>query len=576
MAQFQNGQRQVINTIEDTSKYQTGDARRLRVHSDPLSIQASSKQSGLGQLAEALGTIKPALMNWGVEKQTSIYEGQIESGKTKAQTGGKAQGEMEQYGYDNVKAVNDWTDWNQKVLQDYDQTFDKENGNLEEFLKAQWEAHPFQDKGDTYTAKFTALAGKSLEKIREAQGKFNTDLQETKNTTELTRTFYHDIKDVQGSGMDYTTGHYEARRENLKAQFPGKTNSQLDVIAFEAVNNTVEETGDTSLFDVFKNPHLDGTPGLYEVPAWRDKITAITHKVLESKHKALREHDVEIEKQLKDAANTMERGLLFKMIDINTFADPTVRADKLRELVVETEVASSSGIPISDTTIKLLMTASTGIDKKEETLYQAQNYNKLRLGSPTVAQIARAINNGDISQGGFEKLMNAKDAAANRAASSQGKEKPLTSDPFVKQMSKDIKAHAGYSWGSMSPSNEQARQNANAVEARVLDYVEGLVESGASVKEAASKGSEMGIKLLEQAGLASKTLSDANDKLDAVERKKKNPVAYYTSDINLYTEDVKNNTVPSGITPKDKLMLQKKAAEASKSKKRINSHESTK
>jgi hypothetical protein len=82
--QFNNGGRQVINTIEDTSKYQTGDARRLRVVADPLRIYEAPRETNLSKLTEALGTIKPDLMNWAVNKKTEMNKAEIEAGKRKA------------------------------------------------------------------------------------------------------------------------------------------------------------------------------------------------------------------------------------------------------------------------------------------------------------------------------------------------------------------------------------------------------------------------------------------------------------------------------------------------------------
>lgn len=574
MANFNNSQRQVINTIEDTSKYQTGDGRRLRVLSDPLSIQAPSSPSGLGKLAEALGTIKPALMDWGIDKMTDENVKDINLGKTAAQTGGEATGEMQQYGYDKVKSINDWTDWQTKVTQDYDQNFDKDKGNIDDFLKQQWEAHPFQDKSTTYVDNFSALASKTMEKVRAAQGLFTADQQNLQNNTELTRTFYHDMSDVMGAGKEYTTATYEARRADLQSHFPGKTNSQLDELAHNAVLQQAQESGDVSLFKIFKTPHADGTPGLYEIPAWKQKIDEETHKILEQKNMARNQLEERNAKALKGAADTKERGYLFALIDANEIGDPTERDAKITSIVAQAQKDSESGLPISESVITKLMTASSGVNKKEETDYQAQNYNTLRLGNPTVQQIAKAVNNHDISQQGFEKLMNARDAAAAREASRANKpEKPLTSDLFVKQALKDIDVNAGYSWASMTPGNEQAKKNSEAVKARVIEYIETSVDSGMSRKEAAQKGSELGVKMLKEAGMASKALADANGKLDKVEHKKADPVSFYTANPEEYTKDSKANTVPP-MDARSTLTIQRKALALAKSK-QLKQHEST-
>jgi hypothetical protein len=569
--QFNNGGRQVINTIEDTSKYQTGDARRLRVVADPLRIYEAPRETNLTKLTEALGTIKPDLMNWAVNKKTEMNKAEIEAGKRKAQSGEIAQGEMEQYGYDTVKAVNDWTEFNESVLSAYDQEFDKDNGNLEEFIKQKWEANKFDDKSEVYMSKFSPLVGKTLEKIRETQGKYTSAKIDARNNAELTRMFAHDINDVMGAGMEYDVPQYEARRANLQAMFPGKTNSQLDELAYQAVLTTMEETGDTSLVNIFKKPHSDKTPGLYEIPKWKDKIDGDVQKILSAKNSARKEAESGMEKALKDAANVKERELLFGIADANTFDDPTVKAEKLRELLAKAKGYSDTGIPISEPIIKALITANTGIDKKQETEYQSQNYVTLRLGNPSVAQIAKAFNSGDISQAGFDKLMTKKEQAANR--SDKG-EKPLTSNPFMKQALKDIETNAGYSWASMTPENEQARKNADAVKARVIDYAEDLVESGVNPKEAAAQAGEAGIKMLREAGMDSKSLRDANRKLDDVEMKRKDPVSYYKKNPKAYLEDRKTGSVSKSIPNKDLIAIQQQALKAAQTDK-LRNHEST-
>jgi len=571
--QFNNGQRQVINTIEDTSKYQTGDSRRLRVVADPMRIFEEPAESNVSKLTEALGAIKPELLQWATDKQTQAKVTAAEAGKRAAQTGGAIpKGEMEQYGYDSVKAVNDWTDWNQKVLQEYDQSFDKQAGNLDEFLKKQWEENPFKDKSETYLQKFTPLAGKTMEKIRATQGQFKADLQESLNNAELTRMFGHDIDDVMGAGMDYSVTTYEARRDNLKAQFPGKTNSQLDELAYQAVLAKMEATGDTSLANIFKQPHADRTPGLYEIPKWKDKIDADVHKILARKNAARDATEKDNEKALKNAADVIGNQVLFAITDANSFADPTVRAEKLRGINENLRKQSEAGIPIQDSIIRAVSTALTGIDKKQETQYQSDNYVKLRLGDASVARIAQAYNTGDISQAGFDKLMSKKEAAANRVG---GKEKPLPSNPFVKQALKEIEVNAGYSWASMTPENEQARKNAEAVKARVLDHIEDLVDANVSPKDAAKQGAEMGVKMLKEAGMASKSLADANKKLDDLELKKTNPVSYYQTNPTAFQEDVKNNTLPP-MNPKDKLAIQRKVKADAEARKALKQHESTK
>ncbi|OZA04705.1 MAG: hypothetical protein B7X95_09260 [Methylophilaceae bacterium 17-44-8] len=572
-----NGQRQVINTIEDTSKYQTGDARRLRVIADPLRILETPADTQLTQLTQALGTVKPQLMDWAVNREAEAYKTSIELGKRKAQTGGVAQGEMEQYGYDNIKAVNDWTDWNQQVLTEYEQKFDKENGNLEEFMKAKWEANPFADKSENYVNKFTPLAGKTMEKLRLTQGQFKADLQTSKNNVELTRMFKADINDVMGSGQNYGVAQYEARRDKLKAMFPGKTNSQLDELAYMAVLETMEVSGDTTLKDVFKQPHSDGTPGLYEIPKWKDKIDADVTAIITKKNADRTKTEAQNEKALKVAADTKEREIMFKLIDVSNFEDPTVRAEKLRELIAETEGISKMGIPLSDGILGKLMTSYTSIDKKQETAYQAQKYATLRLGNPSNQEIAKALISGDISQAGFDKLMNKKDAATLRAERGGGAEKSITTNSFYKDGEKAIKQVMGFATGINAAINpKRVTEQTNAALADYKDLVEDLQDEGLTPREASEKAKEATVKKIKEAGIQSKEFEEANRKLDPVAAKRSDPVSYYKSNPQEFATDIRNKTLPTNITQKDLKELQSKAKAQAEANKRLKKHESTK
>jgi len=548
-------QRQVINTIEDTSKYQTGEGRRLRVVADPLRIGVTPAPSQLGQLTDALGSIKPSLRRWAIDKQTETNIKAIEAGKLKGQTGGVTNGELEQYGYDTVKAVNDWTDFNQKIVQEYEQNFDKDEGNLDEFLKAQWESNKFDDKSDDYMRKFSPLVGKTMESIRGAHGKYIAERTATLNDAEISRLFAGDIQDVTSAGLEYDGTQYESRREGLRIMFPGKTNRQLDELAYQAVLSTMEVTGDTSLVDIFKKPHADRTPGLYEIPKWRDKIDRDVNAVLTAKNTERAKRDSENEKALKNAADVIERDVLFTLADIDSIEDPQEKQDTLNDLSKELRASSELGLPISHGVINAVTKAARGIDKDGDTKAQERAYVKLRLSNPTRSQIAAAFNNDEISKGSFDKLMSKVEAKANSAGT---KEKPLSTEPYVKEMFKTIRDNAGYSFGSMAPKNEEAKKNADEVNSRMLDAVEEQVANNVPLKEAVAKATEMGVKMLKEAGLASESRANAASKIDAVNAKKANPVQFYGSDLKTFRQDQAAGILPP-MPPKQLKALQAQA-----------------
>jgi hypothetical protein len=564
--QFNNGQRVVVDTIEQQNKYNTPDARRLRVFADPLNIPVAAEVPGISKLATALGTIKPALMEYGIEKKSEMIAEDINVGKVAAQTGGVASGEYQQWGFDSVKAVNDWTDWNQKVVQAYQEGFDKDSGDLEQFLKDQWETHAWKDKSDIYTNKFSPLAQKTMQNLRELQGKHVLEKREAEVGSEIVRMFKGDIEDVSKNGVPWDVGQYEMRRDGLRKLFPGKTNAEMDELVFEAVYQKATETLDPTLFQVFKKDHTDGTPGLYNIPKWREKVDQAFNRVLSAKNSAYDESEKRADKALKGAADTVERKALLGLITIQEMTDPDEREKALSDLLGTLKKASDSGLPISTGVLNTFRTFSAGVDKKEETKAQQDAYVKLRIKGASTREITSAFQSGSISLSGFNTLMSKHEAAVNAAAKGS---KPVSSTKEFRTAIKDVRNWIGADSFNMTPDGKEARDRANTLEARMTDEVEDAIDAGKSPTEAVKLAKENAMKTMDELGWRSKTRIDSEKKLDNLELKKKDPVNYYLTNAQEYERDLKAKRLPP-MTRRQQEQLLAEQARANRSKPTTN------
>tara|TARA_R110002124_G_scaffold285370_1_gene463848 strand:- start:497 stop:2251 length:1755 start_codon:yes stop_codon:yes gene_type:complete len=552
--------RQVVNTIEDSGKYQTGYARRLKTVANPLRIESTPEISNTTGLVNALSTIEPTLMDYAIKKQSDAYALQIAAGERKAQTGVATDGEMEQYGYDNVKAINDWTDFNASIANDYDQNFDKENGNLEEFLKAKWETVDTSDKSSDYLNKFSPLVGKSLEKIRENHAGFKVEQQTAQNNVELMRLIKADIKDVQGQGLKYDSTQWQSRRWGLNFAFKGKTNAQLDSYAYEAVLSTMEETGDTSLAAIFKDPNADGTPGLYEIPKWNARIKADVNRIDAAVVAADARRTVALDKALNVVAGKVEVDVMFALSEIGQLDSPEEKDAAFAAVMDSVKDASDRGIPIASSIVKAISTAQYKDDKAEGTAVQKANAGRLLIQRAPLSSYSSAFIAGDITLSTLEKAASRASAAQVRADKGEA---PLATNKFVKEMGKTFKNAAGYSYGSMETNNGQKEINANATQSGAIEYVEELVDGGMPIKEAVKLATDKGLQIMKDKGLTSDLFEETVNKVS----KGFAPVKYYKANPNEYLGDVRNKTVLT-LTPAETLAIQKDIrANANKAKK---------
>jgi hypothetical protein len=152
----------------------------------------------------------------------------------------------------------------------YDTTFDKDGGDIDAFMQQHLAE---QTKGmddpqllDSYTKAFIPV----FSKIRENQHAY------------LNKKIVGDVEANSMQVMDTMVRGYMAKGEpvpeedidNIRKQLNttmGVSNSRFNDLFFGAVKRIGDE-GNYAIYDTFKRKRKDGTPGMYYIPEWKERI----------------------------------------------------------------------------------------------------------------------------------------------------------------------------------------------------------------------------------------------------------------------------------------------------------------
>ena len=283
--QQQVNSRQVINTIEDTNKYQTGDARRLRIMADPLRIPVAERQSSANQLAQALSSIKPQLMNYAVDKQAEAYGKEITQGQLKAlrhASPEEVKGEMEKHGFDVYGGYLGGEELGDKLENDWKSTPRTVGMEFDAWYKEWWKTNAdpsLTGKSSVYLDKFNTAFGKNLIALQTAHATEQQGFQVAAQEDSLSKSVLGAINDVKASGKEFGGADLEAISNDIKSFTQKLQPGRVDELTYQAASSYAKDSKDISVLKPFFEKKADGTPSFADKKyndnsRWGDKIRA--------------------------------------------------------------------------------------------------------------------------------------------------------------------------------------------------------------------------------------------------------------------------------------------------------------
>lgn len=565
--------RQVIKTIEDQHKYDMPDQRRLFVAADYVNMPMAKPSSGLSKLASALAEVKPQIFDYMAEQEATKNAQLYEQGKMDAMSGkdpAAIENEWQKKGYDYLKSTNDWTAWNEQVTNEYTNNFDKDNGDVNQFLSDKWNSIDWESKTPDYKERFTKLAAKTFDATRADHSKYMVDKNEAELDSTISQTFYDDIKESFKQNSSLSIYDVDARVKDLQDMFPGRGLSQLNLLAYGAVdriandiindpNSTIQDKANAvKLYDVFKENYPNGTPGLYATKH-RAVIDRDYNQAVSAFNSAVTKQDQQTEKALKELGKTADRHVETELLRIMTSTEGEARASEIKKLTDFVISKVNEGVPFSDSVLNTLRSVGVKDANAADTKEQSKNYGEMRanLDHYSTKQIHAAFNRDELSLSGFNSLMSAKEAANRRDEGGNNYTKLNT----YKSFKSDIKVMMGYNQFNYDKDSEEKAARVNLILKDSNEEIENLIDEGKKPREAVDIVVQATKKRMEDLGIVSKTYYKQERELNK-DKRQEDPWAYYSTG-NGSQQDLiadKNKFKPEDYAKVQKLWLKRRPA----------------
>jgi hypothetical protein len=317
-------QRQVLSTIEDQSKYDTPNSRRLRVNASPLSMNVQAGQTQTSRLAEALTQLEPSIANSLIEKESDANAEEYRQAYILAERGEEfniEKGKWAKAAYDSYDGLEEGSELSTKFRKDLESTPKGLDFDYQAYKEQWWQDNANQaleEKSEYYTTQYGKQFAKTDAQEREKVATQQVGLQKQKNLTALSvnaSAYVDEAVDENGAVSVAQLDTWIADKMRL-GQFGTRGEAQ-DMFA-QVLLSRATALNQPELLDVLLLPHIDGTPSYGEtvdangkrreltIKTWKESITANASAV------ETRERTARLLKN-KDAIAEMEKEMMLKV-----------------------------------------------------------------------------------------------------------------------------------------------------------------------------------------------------------------------------------------------------------------------
>lgn len=211
-----------------------------------------------------------------------------------------------------VKGQEDGND----LLTKYDSEFDKDKGNLEQWLGEKYGEKVSGIQDTEYINSYAKAMLPALQTIRKEHLGYQQKATVARVEANTMKMVDNWVRPFVTSGSGVPAGHIDTLQRTVGKDL-GVTEGRFQELLFASVK-TLGDDGYFDAFDVLKQDRTDGSPGLYNDPAWRSKIDAAeahSHSVFEARSKRVKDERY--------------NGILY---DVFSLDDPAASSAKFKEL----------------------------------------------------------------------------------------------------------------------------------------------------------------------------------------------------------------------------------------------------
>jgi hypothetical protein len=167
-----------------------------------------------------------------------------------------------------VRAQADGAD----LLARYNTEFDKDKGDLEGWLQENSLGRLKGVTDEHYIGGYQKGILPALAEVRKSHSAYQKQAVETRVESNAMQLLDNGMRAYTSQGMPVPDGYMEAIQTHMRENL-GVSDQRFQELAFEAAKRIGDE-GHFDVYDTLKKDRIDGSPGLYYDPKWKEKIDA--------------------------------------------------------------------------------------------------------------------------------------------------------------------------------------------------------------------------------------------------------------------------------------------------------------
>jgi hypothetical protein len=157
------------------------------------------------------------------------------------------------------------------LRQSYETAFDKDAGDVEKLISDTWAERTKGLNDQSYLGGYQSTFAIAAEKLRADHREYQRTAVLQKNEANATKLLDGAVRGFVDAGKEVP----QEELERIKSEFKrfGISRPKFAEMLFAVVDRMGDE-GNFAIYDVLKRNNADGTPGIYYVPKWKEKIDA--------------------------------------------------------------------------------------------------------------------------------------------------------------------------------------------------------------------------------------------------------------------------------------------------------------
>lgn len=342
-----------------------------------------------------------------------------------------------------------------QLWEEYHTGFDKDAGNIDDFLAQKYGANMQGVEDQHFKGGYDKAIIPIIGKIRDEQQAYHA--KKVKDTVEANGMYIIDrgLSGYTQNGQPVPEDYLDSARLRLKEL--GISGTRFNELLFEAAQKQ-GENGNAGIFDMFKRDRPDGTPGMYFIPAWKEKIDIAQNRAIDTFNRKRDQHDKAVREDRQVRQDEA-------MLDIVTDTDAASREAKFAKL-------EGSHLFSNASEFLKWRKALDDTNKKDARVDQEENETAIMANIVTGGKVdLNEIMNADLTPAQRRRLFG--DIARNKREAATA---------AAQQRAANAQANA---------SNAEARRASREELTPQLQYLDGVLSPGASKNDFYGTGNQV-------------------------------------------------------------------------------------